>query len=63
MFPVVVLRSISRLSFTELKQRRKRDVLKAMSSIQDGAFCENSQRLKAVNYFRKTLHLKCLIGF
>ena len=29
-----------------------------MSYIQDGLFCKNSQRLGAVNIFRKTLYLK-----
>ena len=28
-----------------------------------GAFCESSLQLKAVNYFCKTLHLRCLTGF
>ena len=26
-------------------------------------FCKNSQRLKAVNYFHKKLHLRCYTGF
>ena len=29
------------------------------SNIYDGAFCESSYRLKAANYFCKTLHQSC----
>ena len=37
-----------------------RGSLRTLSKIQDAVFCKNSQRLKAVNFFRKTLHLRCL---
>ena len=40
-----------------------RGVFRTLSNIKDGAFCEKSQRLLAVNYFRKKLHLKSLAGF
>ena len=38
-------------------------LFRTLSNISDGAFCENCQRLKSVNYFRKTLHLKYSTGF
>ena len=31
--------------------------------VKHGVYCGGSQRLKAINYFRKTLHLRCLTGF
>ena len=40
-----------------------RRVLRTLPIISDGAFCENSSRLSAGNYFCKTLHLKRLTGF
>ena len=40
-----------------------RFVSRTLSNIEDGAFCENSKWLKAINYFRKTLHLRCWTGF
>ena len=40
-----------------------RGVCRTLSGIYDEVFCKNSQPLKAVNYFRKTLHLRCLTGF
>ena len=40
-----------------------RDLFRSLSDIEDGAFCENSQRLLAVNYFRKIFCLRCLRGF
>ena len=33
-----------------------------LKPVKDGAFSENSERLTAVYHFRKTLHLKWLIG-
>ena len=36
-----------------------RGVFRTYSNCYDGAFCENSQRLKEVNYFCKRLHRKC----
>ena len=33
------------------------------NTVQDGAFCEFSERVKAINHFRITLHLRCLTGF
>ena len=29
----------------------------------DGGFSENTQQLKAINYFCKEFHLRCLTGF
>ena len=37
-------------------------VFRTQSNIYDGAFCENSLRLSAVNYFDKTLHLRYSTG-
>ena len=31
--------------------------------ISNEVFCENSYQLKAINYFHKTLHLRCSAGF
>ena len=39
-----------------------RSVFRIHSNIYDGAFCEKSQRHKAINYFLKNLHLRYLIG-
>ena len=36
-----------------------RGVFRKLSNIKDGAFLEYSQRLLAVDYFCKTLHLRC----
>ena len=33
-----------------------RDVFRSLSTIQDGALCENSQQILVVNYFHKTLY-------
>ena len=38
-------------------------VFRTLSDILDGAFYENSERLRSVNYFHKTLHVRGLIGF
>ena len=43
------------ISLTERFQRRILDCC----NIQSGALCDNSQRLEAVNYCRKELHLGC----
>ena len=40
-----------------------RDVFRTQSNIYDGAFCENSYRLSAVNYFHEKLHLNIRLGF
>ena len=40
-----------------------RGELRILSNIYDGAFCENSQKRKAVHYFCKTFHLVCLTKF
>ena len=40
-----------------------RDIFRTLSNIKDGTICENSQRLLAINYLPKTLHLRCLTGF
>ena len=40
-----------------------RGVCRTMSNIWDGALREKRSRIKAANYFRKTLHLRCLTGF
>ena len=37
-------------------------VFRILSNIYDGYFCEKSQRLRAVNYFRKSLCDRCLTG-
>ena len=40
-----------------------RGVSRTLSNIWDEAFCENSQQLLAVSYYRTTLHLRYLTGF
>ena len=35
----------------------RKSIFKNLSGISDGAFCENYQRLLAINYFRKFLIL------
>ena len=40
-----------------------RGVYRILSNIWEGAFCENCQKVSAINYFNKKLNLKCLIGF
>ena len=40
-----------------------RGVFRIQSNIYDGAFCENSYRLSAVNYFHKKLDLNIRLGF
>ena len=40
-----------------------RRVLRTLPNIKDGVFCENEQHLKAVNYFRKRLGIRCFIMF
>ena len=40
-----------------------RGVFGTLPNIWDGAFCENSYRLKIFNYFRKEFYLRCLTGF
>ena len=42
---------------------RVRGILKTLSNISYRVFCENSWLLKAVNYFCRTLHLRCVTGF
>ena len=45
---------------------RRKDIIgvfRTLSNIWDGAFCQNSERPNTVNYFCKTLHLRCLTGF
>ena len=37
-----------------------RDAARTTENISDGELCNNSQRLLAVNYCRKALHLRCL---
>ena len=37
-----------------------RDAFRTLSNIKDGAFCENSSRLSAVYFFRKTFHFEYL---
>ena len=39
-----------------------RGLCRTHSNIENGAFCKNSWKLKAVNYFCKKLHLRCLTG-
>ena len=48
------------VTYTKTKyiaKKKNRNLLEAysetLSSIQDGVFCENSQRLSTVNYFQK----------
>ena len=48
------------VTYTKTKyiaKKKNRNLLEAysetLSSIQDGAFCENSRRLSTVNYFQK----------
>ena len=45
----------------------QRDVVRGLfrtpSNILKEDFCENRERLKRINYFRKKLHLKCSTGF
>ena len=38
------------------------DIFRTLFNIWDGVFGENSQRLEAVNYFRKKLRLRYLLG-
>ena len=38
-------------------------VFRIQSNIWNGAFCDNSLRLKTVNYFCKKLNVKCLTRF
>ena len=45
------------------KSLMKKFIFCVASNIYDGVFRINSQRLKAVNYFCKTLYLRCLKGF
>ena len=40
-----------------------RDKFRTWSNIEHGASRENILRLKAVDYFKKTLYFKCLTGF
>ena len=37
-------------------------VFRTLSNIEDGVFFKNSQALKVINYFLKTLHRRCLVG-
>ena len=43
--------------------RNSRDIFGTQSSILDGAFGENRQRLLSINFFRKKLYLGCLTSF
>ena len=38
------------------------DVFTTLRNIYNGSFCENSNRLKAANYFPKMFHHRCLAG-
>ena len=61
-----ILWTISALNISEKSHKRPmriRGVFRTLSDIQDWVFCESSERLKVMNYFRKTLHLRCLTGF
>ena len=40
-----------------------RGAFRNVSNIEDGAFCKDNSRLKAVHYFRKKLRFRCLTGF
>ena len=40
-----------------------RDVFRNLPNIGDGVLCERSLPFQAINYFRKTHHLKCLKEF
>ena len=51
----IVIRDYSKISFTERSQRR----IQGCCNIQDGVLCDNSERLKAINYYHKALHLGC----
>ena len=57
---VVFLYIVWFVCFYEL---RKRCVFRTLPNIQDGAFCENSQRLKIINYFHKGFIIDAWQGF
>ena len=44
------------------KLRTSRGIFRTLSNIYDETFCDNNERLKAVNYFLKKLHFRCLTG-
>ena len=54
------------LTFNELRLPREFDLSKnvfsTLSHIYDGAFCENSENVLGINYFRQKLSHRCLLG-
>ena len=57
-----ILNNIADLIFSVLEyiNLNSKSVFKTQSNIKDGALCENSQRLSAVNRFLRKLHLRCV---
>ena len=51
------------LNVTDSFSSSSKGIFRAMSKILDGVFCGINERLKAVHYFRETLHLKRLTEF
>ena len=63
-FPALFFKLFSEHHFVmTFKGHVSRNVSRALSNMKAGWFCENSQQLKTVDYFRKTLYLRCLAAF
>ena len=66
LWKVTILRikwSLCEVQFQHYLYIINKGVFKTSSNIYYGLFCENSQRLCGIHYFREKLHVRCQTGF